>query len=117
MVLKAKANDRRKNLALSRDEFRGSSSDVTVDQFFVPENRQNQRNMLDGVLGCYTRMVDFRPMTHPRLPFPLKNSVCTSAKYRNGHCSRDREYVILVRLVLRAIDFGTDETEAIEANR
>ncbi|GFY33336.1 hypothetical protein TNCV_1897881 [Trichonephila clavipes] len=32
MVLKAKANDRRKILALSRDEFRGPRSDVTVDQ-------------------------------------------------------------------------------------
>ncbi|GFY30866.1 hypothetical protein TNCV_3120261 [Trichonephila clavipes] len=28
----AKANDRCKTLALSRDEFRGSGSDVTVDQ-------------------------------------------------------------------------------------
>ncbi|GFS54734.1 hypothetical protein TNCV_2749821 [Trichonephila clavipes] len=32
MVLKAKANDRRKNLALRHDEFRGLWSDVTVDQ-------------------------------------------------------------------------------------
>ncbi|GFU23284.1 hypothetical protein TNCV_2559751 [Trichonephila clavipes] len=32
MVLKAKANDRRKNLALRRDEFRQPSSDVAVDQ-------------------------------------------------------------------------------------
>ncbi|GFS78186.1 hypothetical protein TNCV_1107851 [Trichonephila clavipes] len=33
MMLKAKANDLRKNLALSRDEFRGPSSDITVDQY------------------------------------------------------------------------------------
>ncbi|GFW61431.1 hypothetical protein TNCV_346791 [Trichonephila clavipes] len=32
MVLKAKANDRRKNLVPSRDEFRGPRSDVTVVQ-------------------------------------------------------------------------------------
>ncbi|GFX00670.1 hypothetical protein TNCV_2236771 [Trichonephila clavipes] len=32
MVLKAKAKDRRKILALSQDEFRGPRSDVTVDQ-------------------------------------------------------------------------------------
>ncbi|GFW17537.1 hypothetical protein TNCV_2650951 [Trichonephila clavipes] len=32
MVLKVKANDRRKNLALRLDEFRGPWSDVTVDQ-------------------------------------------------------------------------------------
>ncbi|GFV31859.1 uncharacterized protein TNCV_3790691 [Trichonephila clavipes] len=32
MLLKAKANDKRKNLALHRDEFRGSLSHVTVDQ-------------------------------------------------------------------------------------
>ncbi|GFT92252.1 uncharacterized protein TNCV_4092891 [Trichonephila clavipes] len=31
-VLKAKDNDRRKNLAFHRDEFRGSCSDVTVDR-------------------------------------------------------------------------------------
>ncbi|GFV18073.1 uncharacterized protein TNCV_168771 [Trichonephila clavipes] len=31
MVLKAKANNRCKNLALSHDEFRGSCYDVTVD--------------------------------------------------------------------------------------
>ncbi|GFS47919.1 uncharacterized protein TNCV_3598901 [Trichonephila clavipes] len=32
MVLKAKANDSCKNLAPSRDKFRGPWSDVTVDQ-------------------------------------------------------------------------------------
>ncbi|GFT22614.1 hypothetical protein TNCV_2983831 [Trichonephila clavipes] len=32
MMLKAKVNDRRKNLALSRDAFRGPGSDVTIDQ-------------------------------------------------------------------------------------
>ncbi|GFX86833.1 hypothetical protein TNCV_3751061 [Trichonephila clavipes] len=32
MVLKAKANDRRKNLVLHRDEFHGPCSDVTVHQ-------------------------------------------------------------------------------------
>ncbi|GFY17546.1 hypothetical protein TNCV_3519011 [Trichonephila clavipes] len=32
MVLKANSNDRRKNLALSCDEFRGTSSDVTFDK-------------------------------------------------------------------------------------
>ncbi|GFU86065.1 uncharacterized protein TNCV_654591 [Trichonephila clavipes] len=32
LVLKARANDRRKNLALNHDEFRGPWSDVTVDQ-------------------------------------------------------------------------------------
>ncbi|GFS60459.1 hypothetical protein TNCV_947071 [Trichonephila clavipes] len=37
MVLKAKANDRRKSLALNRYEFRGPLSDVTVDQFFFDE--------------------------------------------------------------------------------
>ncbi|GFW54825.1 hypothetical protein TNCV_2654651 [Trichonephila clavipes] len=31
-LLKAKANDRRKKLALSHDEFRGPGSDITVDQ-------------------------------------------------------------------------------------
>ncbi|GFX50595.1 hypothetical protein TNCV_2721821 [Trichonephila clavipes] len=32
MVLKAKANDRRKNLAPCHDEFRGTLSDVNVDK-------------------------------------------------------------------------------------
>ncbi|GFV83288.1 uncharacterized protein TNCV_1900141 [Trichonephila clavipes] len=32
MLFKAKANDRRKNLVLRRDEFRGPRSDVTVDR-------------------------------------------------------------------------------------
>ncbi|GFW32348.1 hypothetical protein TNCV_675071 [Trichonephila clavipes] len=32
MVLKAMANDRRKNLAPCCDEFRGPRSDVTIDQ-------------------------------------------------------------------------------------
>ncbi|GFX88352.1 hypothetical protein TNCV_1705721 [Trichonephila clavipes] len=32
MLLKAKTSEKRKNLALSHDEFRGPRSDVTVDQ-------------------------------------------------------------------------------------
>ncbi|GFW67137.1 transposable element Tcb2 transposase [Trichonephila clavipes] len=49
MVLKAKANDRRKNLALSRDEFRGSRSDFVrqnVDQSVI--SRQWQRFQRTG---------------------------------------------------------------------
>ncbi|GFV31742.1 uncharacterized protein TNCV_2442131 [Trichonephila clavipes] len=37
-VLKAKANDRRKALALSRNEFRGFRSDVTVNQIGSPSS-------------------------------------------------------------------------------
>ncbi|PRD35319.1 UNVERIFIED_CONTAM: hypothetical protein NCL1_11873 [Trichonephila clavipes] len=33
--------------------------------FFVPENRQNQRNMLGSVLEHNAKVVDFRPWNSP----------------------------------------------------